>query len=127
MSNRFITVLSAIGLPAIGLSAMCLVLMAGPAAAMTLQEKTDAVLQACLASGKQQKLDGKLGVNGGITLTGPALHGTGDIALTREEWSGLIGGISKDMTQLQADQADKVRDCMAPVRERLMNKILDSD
>jgi hypothetical protein len=132
MSNRFINVtspngLSVFGLSAVGLSAIGLVLMAGSAAAMTLQEKTDAVLQACLASGKQQKLDGKLGVDGGITLTGPALHGTGDIALTREEWSGLIGGISKDMTQLQADQADKVRDCMAPVRERLMNKILDSD
>ncbi len=122
MSNRFIRLLSAFGVSAIGL-----LLIAGPSAALSLQEKTDTVMQWCLASGKQQKLDGKLGVDGGITLTGPSLHGTGDIALTREEWSGLIGGISKDMTQLQADQADKVRDCMAPVRERLMNKILDSD
>jgi hypothetical protein len=99
----------------------------GSASAMSLQEKTDAVLQACLASGKQQKLDGKLGVDGGITLTGPALHGKGDIALTREEWSGLIGGISRDMTQIQADQADKVRDCMAPVREQMLKKIMESE
>jgi hypothetical protein len=95
--------------------------------AMTLQEKINAVLQACLASGQQQKIDGKVGVDGSITLTGPALHGVGDIALTREEWSGLIGGISKDMSQIQAEQADKVRDCMAPAREVLMKKILESD
>ncbi len=97
------------------------------ARAMTLQEKVEAVLQACLASGKQQKIDGKVGVDGSITLTGPALRGTGDIALTREEWSGLIGGLSKDMSQIQADQADRVRDCMAPAREILMKKILESD
>jgi hypothetical protein len=97
------------------------------AQAMTLQEKVDAVLQACLASGKQQKIDGKVGVDGSITLTGPALHGVGDIALTHEEWSGLIGGISKDMSEIQAEQADKVRDCMAPAREVLMKKILESD
>jgi hypothetical protein len=97
------------------------------ARAMTLQEKVDAVLQACLASGKQQKIDGKVGVDGSITLTGPALHGTGDIALTREEWSGLIGGLSKDMSEIQAEQANKVRDCMAPAREVLLKKIMDSD
>ena len=94
---------------------------------MSLQEKIDAVLSACLASGKQQKVDGKVGVDGSISLVGPALHGVGDIALTREEWSGLIGGISKDMSQLQAEQADKIRDCMAPAREVLLKKIMESD
>jgi hypothetical protein len=99
----------------------------GLASAMSLEDKTHAVLEACLAAGKQQKIDGKLGVDGSITLTGPALHGVGDIALTREEWSGLIGGLSKDMTQIQADQADKVRDCMAPARAVILKKIMDSD
>jgi len=117
MSNRFLIVLSTAGL----------LLTVGPGVAMTLQEKTDTVMQWCLASGKQQKIDGKIGVDGGITLTGPSLHGTGNVALTREEWSGLIGGISKDMTQLQADQADKVRDCMAPLRQKMMDKLLDSN
>jgi len=103
-------------------------LMFGHAAqAMSLQEKINAVLQACLAAGQQQKIDGKVGVDGSITLTGPALRGVGDIALTREEWSGLIGGISKDMTQIQADQANRVRDCMDPAREVLMKKLMESD
>jgi hypothetical protein len=95
--------------------------------ALTLQEKSDAILAACLAAGKQQKIEGKIGIDGGITLTGPALKGKGDIALSREEWSGLIGGISRDMTQLQAEQADKVRECMAPAREVLLKKILESE
>lgn len=96
-----------------------------PVYAMSLQEKVDAILEACLASGKQQKINGEIGANGGITLTGPALKGTGNIGLTREEWSGIIGGISSSMTQLQADQADKIRECMAPAREVLMKKILE--
>jgi hypothetical protein len=97
------------------------------AGALSLQEKSDAILEACLAAGRQQKIEGKIGIDGSITLTGPALKGKGDIALSREEWSGLIGGISKEMTQLQAEQADKVRECMAPAREVLMKKILESD
>ena len=110
-------------------TAVAAVILALPsqAGALTLQEKTNLVLGACLASGKQQKIDGKVGVDGSITLTGPALSGKGDIALTREEWSGLIGGISRDMTQIQASEADKVRDCMAPARELLMKKIMESD
>ena len=114
------------GAPAGVIVAAVFALGSTAARAMTLQEKIDAVLQACLA-GKQQKIDGKVGVDGSITLIGPALHGVGDIVLTREEWSGLIGGISKDMSEIQAEQADKVRDCMVPAREVLMKKVLESD
>lgn len=100
---------------------------AASASAMSLQEKTDAILQACLASGRQEKIEGKIGVDGSIRLTGPALAGKGEIGLALDEWPGLIGGLSKDMTALQADQATKVRDCMAPAREVLFRKILEAD
>ena len=55
------------------LAAAILVLPA-TANALSLEDKTRAVLEACLAAGKQQKIDGKVGVDGSITLTGPALR-----------------------------------------------------
>ena len=76
----------------------------------------------CLASGQQEKLEGSVSVDGGIRLTEPTLRGTG--ALSREEWSGLIGGISNQMSWLQADQANKVRECLAPACEAIFRQLL---
>jgi hypothetical protein len=44
------------------------------------------------------------------------IGGSGGVAgkFSKSEWQGLVGGISSQMTELQASQADKVRDCLKP-------------
>jgi hypothetical protein len=82
------------------------------------------ILQLCLATGQRQQIDGTLTADGRIRLTGPSLSAHGDVTLSREEWAGLIGGISPNMTAIQAQQADRVRDCLAPARDAIVRRLL---
>jgi hypothetical protein len=87
-------------------------------------EAVQTILQLCLATGERQQIEGTLRADGRIRLTGPSLSARGDVTLSREEWTGLIGGISPEMTAIQAQQADRVRDCLAPAREAIMRRML---
>lgn len=74
--------------------------------------------------GHQEKLEGSGLVDRGIRLTEPTLCGKGALVLSCKEWSSLIGGISIQMSQLQADQANKVRECLAPACEVIFRQLL---
>lgn len=94
-------------------------------------ELVKALLFVCVGGGSEEKLaaDGKADV----AFTLKALR-TGTLGMsggaggnyTKSEWQGLIGGISAGMTSAQADQADKVRDCLAPYRAGIVQQILKS-
>src|ERR1700733_10633227 len=44
--------------------------------------------------------------------------------ITKSSAEGLGRGLDNAIPQLPADQADKVRDCLKPVRERLLDALL---
>lgn len=87
-------------------------------------EAVRTILEMCLATGERQQIGGSMTVDGRIRLTSPSLAARGDLTLSREEWTGLIGGISPQMTEIQAQQADRVRDCLAPAREAITRRLL---
>ena len=57
------------------------------------------------------------------------IGGSGGISgkFSRSEWQGLIGGINEKITEMQASQADKVRDCLAPYRSGIVQAILKAN
>jgi hypothetical protein len=48
------------------------------------------------------------------------------ITVKHSEWKGLVGGINNALTQIAATEADKVRKCLEPVRERVLEILFPS-
>jgi hypothetical protein len=89
------------------------------------------LLRVCLAGGTSEQVENQ--ATGDVALTLKALKsgnigGEGGIArkYTKTEWEGLQGGISSGMTELQGDQADKARACLAPYMPGIVQAILQS-
>jgi hypothetical protein len=97
------------------------------ASAATIEETTTALLQVCMGASSYEKLEAS--GKGDIALTLKKLRNIGlDTSVastfTREQWVGLIGGISAGLTAIQAEQADKVRDCLKPNMDAIVRMIL---
>jgi hypothetical protein len=97
-----------------------------------MSETVSRLLKVCLATGSASELEGS--GNGEVSLTLRALR-TGNIGAggslggryIKKDWEGLQGGLSAGMSQLQADQADKVRACLAPYMPGIVQAILQSN
>jgi hypothetical protein len=94
-------------------------------------ELVKGLLFICVGGGSEEKLaaDGK----GDVALTLKALR-TGNLGVSggaaanysSTEWQGLIGGINAGITSTQAQEADKVRDCLAPYRAGIVQQMMNS-
>lgn len=95
-------------------------------------EIVSALLAICVGGGSEQKLEAQGQIDVALTLkklrTGD-IGGSGGIAgkFTKSEWQGLIGGINAQITELQASQADKVRECLKPYMPGIVEAVLKSD
>jgi hypothetical protein len=93
------------------------------------QEMVAALITICVGAGSEQKLEAQ--GQGEIALTLKKLR-TGDIGgnagvatkFSKAEWQGLIGGINAQMTEMQAAQADKVRECLKPYMPGIVEAVL---
>lgn len=91
---------------------------------------TDSLLILCLAGGSQTNLSaaGDLDLKTKVKdiLTGNfGVRVDGRTQFTREIWAGIIGGISKDMTAIQGQQATEARKCMEDKGFALISKVLE--
>jgi hypothetical protein len=96
-----------------------------------MNEVVTQLLKVCIAGGSAIQLEGD--GKGEVALTLKALRtgqigGSAGIAgkYTKTEWEGLMGGINSSLTQLQADQADKARECLKPYMPGIVQAILNS-
>ena len=48
----------------------------------------------------------------------------GEFKINKSNAEGLVGGIDSAMSQIAADEADKMRACLEPVRKRLLDVML---
>jgi hypothetical protein len=82
----------------------------------------------CLAGGHTETRSG--GGSGGADLSLRSLDIKGDLKaefkVDKSRAEGLVNGIDNALSQVAADQADKVRACLQPVRERLLDVMLPS-
>ncbi|KRP99633.1 hypothetical protein AOQ72_14185 [Bradyrhizobium yuanmingense] len=104
---------------------------ASPARADT-KEIVSALMAICVGGGSEEKLEAQGQVDVALTLkklrTGD-IGGSGGVAgkFSKAEWQGLIGGINSQITELQATQADKVRECLKPYMPGIVDAILKAN
>src|SRR3984893_9942445 len=86
----------------------------------------DTMVRLCLAGGHTESRSG--GGSGGADLSLRSLDIKGElkaeVKVNKSSAEGLVTGIDNALSQVAADQADKVRACLQPVRERLLDVML---
>jgi hypothetical protein len=84
------------------------------------------MVRLCLAGGHTESRSG--GGSGGADLSLRSLdikrNLKAEFKVTSSSAEGLVNGIDNALSQVAADQADKVRACLLPVRERLLDVML---
>lgn len=110
---------------------LCLLISNFQARADT-REIVSALLAICVGAGSEEKLEADGQVDVALTLkklrTGD-IGGSGGISgkFSKSEWQGLIGGINEKITEMQAAQADKVRECIRPYMPGIVEAILKAN
>ena len=88
----------------------------------------DTMVRLCLAGGYTESRSG--GGSGGADLSLRSLDIKGELKaefkVNKSSAEGLVNGIDNALSRVAADQADKVRACLQPVRERLLDVMLPS-
>ena len=94
--------------------------------AAEIERIASTMVRLCVAGGHTQAVTG--GATGGADLSLRSLDVKGNLQgefkINKSTAEGLVGGIENAMSQIAADQADKVRACLQPVRERLLDVML---
>ena len=113
MKRGIRTIVSAVTAPVI------LSLASAGSHAADSQVALNALMTMCVGGGSEETLRRDGQVDAALTLekirTGKVGAGvSGNIAYSKTEWQGLIGGINAQIGMLQASQADKVRECTKP-------------
>src|SRR5690242_19170170 len=83
----------------------------------------DTMVRLCVGGGHTEATSG--GGSGGADLSLRSLDVTGNLKgefkINKSSAEGLVNGLDNALGQVTADQADKVRVCLQPVRERLLD------
>jgi len=95
---------------------------AAQAETLTVSAWIDQFIDMCVGAGSTSVTSGSGDANAGITLKSFSLGGElkGQISLNRQQFRLLSEGISNKMSDVAAGQADKVRDCLEPVRRQML-------
>jgi hypothetical protein len=83
----------------------------------------DTMVRLCLAGGHTETRSGGGGGGADLSLRSLDIKGKleAEFKVTKSSAEGLVNGIDNALSQVAADQADKVRACLQPVRERLLD------
>jgi hypothetical protein len=102
--------------------------MASAQDAAEIERIANTMVRLCVAGGRTDAVTG--GGSGGADLSLRSLdikgNLKGEFKVDKKSAEGLVDGINSAMSAVQADQADKVRACLQPVRERLLDVLLPS-
>ena len=86
----------------------------------------DTMVRLCVGGGRTEATSGT--GSGGADLSLRSLDVTGNLKgefkIEKSSAEGLVKGLDNALGQVAADQADKVRACLQPVRERLLDLML---
>ena len=90
---------------------------------LTVPRWIDLFIDLCVGSGSSSNttVSGSI-ADTGITLKSLTLEGgiKGQVVLSRQQFKLLSDGLNDKMSEIEADEADKVRDCLDPVRRQLL-------
>jgi hypothetical protein len=106
--------------------AWCSPILGAAQDAAEIDKIADTMVRLCLGGGRSEAVSG--GGTGGADLSLRSLDVKGNVQgefkISKSSAEGLVNGIDNALSQVAADQADKVRACLQPVRERLLDVML---
>ncbi|MGQ0446676.1 MAG: hypothetical protein ACT4O2_16550 [Beijerinckiaceae bacterium] len=88
----------------------------------------DTMVRLCLAGGHTETKSGGGGGGADLSLRSLDIKGKlkAEFKVSKSSAEGLVNGIDNALSQVAADQSDKARACLQPVRERLLDVMLPS-
>jgi hypothetical protein len=97
-----------------------------PADIQQVQQLAELMVRLCVGGGQTQVVTGMATGGADISLRSLDVKGNlaGEFKISKSTAEGLVNGIDSALTQVAADQADKVRSCLQPVRDRILNILL---
>ena len=91
-----------------------------------IENVANTMVRLCVGGGRTEATSGT--GSGGADLSLRSLDVTGNLKgefkISKSSAEGLVNGLDNALGQVAADQADKVRVCLQPVRERLLDVML---
>ena len=91
-----------------------------------IEAAVNTMVRLCLGGGRTEAVSGSAA--GGVDLSLRSLDAKGNVQgefrVTKSSAEGLVDGINNAMTQVAANEADKVRTCLQPVRDRVLDAML---
>jgi hypothetical protein len=97
-----------------------------PADSQNIENIANLMVRLCVGGGHVEALTG--GGTGGADISLRSLdvkgHLASEVTVSKSSAEGVVKGIDNAMSQVAADEADKVRVCLQPVRERLLDIML---
>jgi hypothetical protein len=94
--------------------------------AVVIDKIADTMVRLCVGGGHTEATSGTATGGADLSLRSLDVKGNlkGEFKIDKSSAEGLINGLDNAISQVAADQADKVRVCLAPVRERLLDVML---
>ena len=91
-----------------------------------LEQIADTMVRLCVGGGSTRATSGTGSGGADLSLRSLDVKGNlkGEFTVSKSSAEGLVHGLDNALGQVAADQADKVRACLQPVRERLLNLML---
>jgi hypothetical protein len=86
----------------------------------------DTMVRLCVGGGHTEATSGTAAGGADLSLRSLDVKGDlkGEFKIDKSSAEGLVKGLDNALSQVAADQADKVRGCLQPVRERLLEVML---
>jgi hypothetical protein len=86
----------------------------------------DTMVRLWVGGGRTEAVGGTAAGGADLSLRSLDVTGNlkGEFKINKSRAEGLVNGIDNALSQVAADQADKVRACLQPVRERLLDVLL---
>lgn len=94
--------------------------------AVETEKIADLMVRLCVGGGHTEATSGTAGGGADLSLRSLDVRGNlkGEFKINKSSAEGLVNGLDDALSQVAADQADKVRACLRPVRERLLDVML---
>ena len=94
--------------------------------AVETEKIADLMVRLCVGGGHTEATSGTAAGGADLSLRSLDVRGNlkGEFKVNKSSAEGLVNGIENALSQVAADQADKVRAYLRPVRERLLDVIL---
>lgn len=91
-----------------------------------IERIADTMVRLCVGGGSTQATSGTGSGGADVSLRSLDVKGNlkGEFTVSKSSAEGLVHGLDNALGQVAADQADKVRACLQPVRERLLDVML---